>query len=400
MKILFYAPAAAGGHAEYTFELLRGLRESSPENWELHHATRRGLPAEFKDSGWQTHEIFPPLPSRLRFRSGAAWAANRIAYNFREVSALRRHLMREAWDVVHFQEVSPLFHRRLLARRRGATRFVYTVHNLQPHQRRVPQLAVWQDRVTAEAWSRFDALVFHSHGLQVGARRSLGSFGGRLAVIPHGIWSVPEPTAATSAVRRPARLLFLGVLRPNKGLHLLLDAVAQLPEVELTVAGAITHRAYFEGEIAPRLDRLRAAGARITTELAFVEKARMIAYLQQSDYLVLPYTDFESQSGMLMYAMACGVPVIASDAGALGETVRRHRVGRTYAGAGVEGLVAALATASSAESMALRDNVRRYAREHAWPRVAAQHGALYRELLPPARRPQPAGFADLSASTR
>ena len=46
---------------------------------------------------------------------------------------------------------------------------------------------------------------------------------------------------------------------------------------------------------------------------------------------VLPYTFFYGQSGALAHAMEYGLPVVASDVGGLGESVRKWKVGRCVA---------------------------------------------------------------------
>src|SRR5205085_173798 len=52
-----------------------------------------------------------------------------------------------------------------------------------------------------------------------------------------------------------------------------------------------------------------------------------VELFRQASVVVLPYTSFASQSGVLHDAYAQGRPVIVTDVGALGETVREDGTG-------------------------------------------------------------------------
>ena len=53
----------------------------------------------------------------------------------------------------------------------------------------------------------------------------------------------------------------------------------------------------------------------------------MPALFERSRLVILPYTYFASQSGVLHQALAFGRPVVATDVGALGECVRQWGIG-------------------------------------------------------------------------
>src|SRR5215211_7916726 len=54
----------------------------------------------------------------------------------------------------------------------------------------------------------------------------------------------------------------------------------------------------------------------------------MVRLFEQSSLVVLPYTSFSAQSGVLHDALAYGLPVVVTDVGALGESVRRWGIGQ------------------------------------------------------------------------
>ncbi|MGB9825327.1 MAG: glycosyltransferase, partial [Desulfofundulus sp.] len=59
----------------------------------------------------------------------------------------------------------------------------------------------------------------------------------------------------------------------------------------------------------------------------FIPEQEVPYYFRASDLVVLPYTLFHSQSGVLMQAYKYGVPVVVTNVGALGETVRADDTG-------------------------------------------------------------------------
>lgn len=131
----------------------------------------------------------------------------------------------------------------------------------------------------------------------------------------------------------PVRLLMFGRMRAYKGLDLLRDAFAALPE-------GFTLRVVGDGPIdalAPGL----AALPRVTIERRWVGEAEIPALIGAADAVVLPYRE-ASQSGIIPIAQALGVPVVATPAGGLAEQIHHD----------ADGLVAsAVSAAALAEAL-------------------------------------------------
>lgn len=182
-----------------------------------------------------------------------------------------------------------------------------------------------------------------------------GAFAGlvpeeRVHVVPNG---VPDPGAYAlrDATRAPdpngGRLLFLSTLSEAKGIDTLVEAVGLLserrPALSLTAAGAFPD----EASRAKLLARVDALGLRLRVafpgELEGGAKARALA---EADLFCLPTRyKYEGQPLAVLEALAAGLPVVATDHAAIGETVRDGVTGRALpAGAGPQALAQAIET--------------------------------------------------------
>jgi glycosyltransferase involved in cell wall biosynthesis len=117
----------------------------------------------------------------------------------------------------------------------------------------------------------------------------------------------------------PCRLLFFGIVRPYKGLDVLLRAVARAPaHVVLTVAGEFWGRA--EGEARAIMARLGITD-RVTLRPGYVPADQIPGLFAEADVLVLPYRSATSSQNAWL-AFAHGVPVVVTRAGTLADAVR------------------------------------------------------------------------------
>ncbi|HTZ86528.1 MAG TPA: glycosyltransferase family 4 protein [Solirubrobacteraceae bacterium] len=207
-------------------------------------------------------------------------------------------------DVVHFQWLSvQQLDGRLLPRARP---LVLTAHDVLPREPRPGQRAAQQ-----RLYERFDAIVVHSEHGRTRLIEELGVPAARVHTIPHGAFAhlaeAPETPPPFHTDKRV--VLFFGLLRPYKGLDVLLDAWRRIEDAELWIVGM------------PRMDLagLRAAappGVRFVPR--FVADEQLPAYFRRADLVVLPYREIE-QSGVLFTALAFGKPLLLSDVGGFGE---------------------------------------------------------------------------------
>lgn len=316
-------PSAVGGHPRYTWELMSALRDEAPEaELRLTLLTSADLASEFRQAEYNIVDVLPPLRARDAFANRAHWAASRVwHYARREETVLRWVRAQERVDIVHYQE--PPFAAALhYARVRAAGAYpVATVHNLRPHRYHISAARGLTDLAARLAWRQCSTLFVHSSGLAAQMAMELGGDAPPIVAIPHGVWTGHEN--ASLAPRRDGYLLLFGVMRRNKGVHLMLDALAHLPSKRLVLAGEFADRA-FAAEVR---ERIASEGLNVDVRDRVIPEAEVPELFAGASLVMLPYTDFSAQSGVLHLAIGYGVPAVVNDVGALGEEVRKHGIG-------------------------------------------------------------------------
>ncbi|MBA3532466.1 MAG: glycosyltransferase family 4 protein [Ardenticatenales bacterium] len=141
-----------------------------------------------------------------------------------------------------------------------------------------------------------------------------------ITVIPHGI-ALPEPLPAP-APREPGlyNIAYVGGIAHQKGLHVLLAALEQLPResVTLSIYGNPT---VFPEYVATLHALSTHPGVRWRGS---IPNAVLFADLAAADVLVVPSIWYESAGLVIQEAFAVGVPVIVSQLGALAERVEHE----------------------------------------------------------------------------
>ncbi len=134
-----------------------------------------------------------------------------------------------------------------------------------------------------------------------------------------------DRAAAKAALRVSGPVvLSLGALIPRKGHDIVLDAVARLPDVTLLIAGdgpdgaALAARAARLGVA----DRVRLLGG--------VPHGALPRLLQAADVMALASAS-EGLANAWVEALACGTPIVITDAGGAGEVVTTPAAGRVVA---------------------------------------------------------------------
>ena len=357
----------------YDHGLCRALAEAGAdvELYTSHFAYAAIAPAE----GYLRREYFYRLAARLP--NARARRVLKLAEHVPDM--LRYRSAAKAADVVHFQWLTVQhLDRHLLPSRRtssGARRpLLLSAHDILPREPRRGQLDA-QRRL----YEHFDAVIVHS---EHGRRRLISELAvdpERVHVIEHGVLdhlAEDQDEAAHSQLpfdtEKPV-VLFFGLLRPYKGLDLLLEAWRGVEDAELWIAGM------------PRMDisALRAAappGVRFAAR--FIGPGELGAFFRRADLVVLPYREID-QSGVLFTALAFERPLLLSDVGGFPE-IAQAGAARTFPAGDPLALRAAILEllGDAGARSALVEGARALARgAYSWRAIGRRTLALYESLL-------------------
>ena len=358
MRIALIGPAHPykGGGARHTTELAHRLAAAGHdvvvESWRAQYP-RRLYP------GRQTLDVpdgepYPRTHHRLAWYRPDGWFA-----------AGRR--LKSA-DLVVFALITPLQVPPYLAvlaglgRKPGRPRTAVIAHNVLPHERRPGDVAL-----TRTLLSHVDTVITHSAGQAAQARKLAPGATVRTVTMPPHLPVTARQDHGTERTSVPAlaqcHLLFFGIVRPYKGLDVLLRALAGAPaHVTLTVAGE------FWGGTGPIGQLIAELGLRdrVTLRPGYLPATEIPALFAAADVLVMPYREATASQNALL-AFAHGVPVITTTAGALAEAVRDGVDGLTCAPDDVEDLLRALKEVSDPQAARrLRSGVRACDPEPCW----------------------------------
>lgn len=259
--------------------------------------------------------VLRDLPDVNRSASRAAWLPSRATTYWQRASARRSAFKSGEFDLVHLHYVNRFTDPFI----RPGVPLVLSVHDVVPHRSRLGRA---EHLVLKATYDRADAHVVAHEALREALVTDFGLDASSIHVVPLPVFPVSEglPPPPSSD---PPLVLFFGALRPNKGLSVLVDAVQQLErrDLRIIIAG--------RGDASEEAIAVEAASndPRIEARIGFVTMADKRALYDEASVVVLPYTSFASQSGVLHDAYAQGRPVVVTDVGALGRSVREDATG-------------------------------------------------------------------------
>lgn len=322
--------------------------------------------------GYRRDECF------YRFGSGSQIA--KAAQHPLNMARLARRLRRSSPGVTHFQWLPlPQLDRHLV--RRFPRPLVLTAHDLLPRE-----AGPRQRRAARELFDRMDALIVHS---QSGRERMVGDLGvpeQMVHVIPHGSFDYLTSLGngrpldpATGDLEGRKMVLFFGLIRPYKGVDLLIEAFAAAPDAAVLVVAGMPRMS-----IEPLRKRAGELGLgdRVRFVARFIPDQEIPAYFERADLVVLPYRETE-QSGVLFTSLAFGVPTIATDVGGFSEVGTEQQAIRLVPPGDSDALGRAIGELLS--DPAQREQLAAAARDaaagpYSWARAAELTEQLYRSL--------------------
>jgi glycosyltransferase involved in cell wall biosynthesis len=270
------------------------------------------------------------------------------------------------YDVVNIHGHTPTFSDRLLLKTKlSGKKVVYTLHCLVNYYFK-PFTALYNSVLNSVLLKSADAVVVSSKSYYNALHKC-----SKKHVVP---WGVDVDKFSGSRIPHEGyRLLFVGQMRPYKGLNVLLQAVDGI-DAQLSIVGDGPDRARYENYAR----KLKVRNARFYGTVTDDVLRQM--YLS-NDVLALPSVSLNEAFGLVtLEAAAAGCAVVASDLLGLRDTVEEFGI-----------LVKPNDPLKLRDALlSLRDETvrekyitegRRVAKEHNWHNVAKEYAKIYAEVI-------------------
>lgn len=232
-------------------------------------------------------------------------------------------------------------------------------------------------RMIQWAMAKADACISVSAGLKQ-AMVQLGAAPGAVTVLRNGVdLDAFQPDPDRDGCRRALgltgpTLLSVGHLIERKGHHHIIAALAHLPGWQLMIVGEGPERSRLQALIEQHglADRVHLCGAQPHSSLP--------RFYTAADMLVLA-SSREGWANVLLEAMACGTPVVASNIPGNPEVVQGRAAGLIVERNTPEGFAAGVLALQVASP--LRTETRAYAERFSWDATSAGQLSLFRRVL-------------------
>ncbi len=291
-----------------------------------------------------------------------------------------------------------LNHPSLLAVNQG--KHPYPVISLVHHLRCSEQRAAWQNSFYRLVETRYlrsvDGFIFNSQTTRgvvhsilekaIFGKAGLGQ--GKPSIVAYPPTDrfgegLTEREVIERAESGPLRILFLGNVIPRKGLHTLLDALANLQPstFQLDVIGSLsTDPAY------ARAMQQKAATLGISSLVTFhssLDNSPLVEKLSNAHVLVVP-SSYEGFGIVYLEGMAFGLPAIGATAGAAGEIIRDGETGFLVAPDDAPTLAARLEHLAADRALLTRlslNALERYRQQPKWEQTAGEIRQFLVEMI-------------------
>ena len=380
MNVAVFASAfypSLGGVEEFCRQIARAYRRQGHGVAVFTNRWPRSLPRCEEVEGIAVH--------RLAFRVGGhslksrvnAWLTGGLVR--REMLARLREMRP---DVLHVHCVSANARYALDARKATGLPLVVSLHGeLTMDATRLFQREAWAQRVLRDALARADRVTACSRQtLQEAEAWFDRPLHPRARVIYNGI-DFTEMQAAAAHVHPRPYLLAIGRHVPQKGFDVLLRAFAGAAgDLAFTPDLILAGDGPEHGALRTLAEELR-LGGRVHFP-GRVDHSRALGLFKGCAFFVLP-SRHEPFGIVNLEAMAAGKAVLATRVGGVPEVVLEDRTGMLVPGDDAPALAAALRAlaADPARCEQLGAAGQRRARQFDWTNIAAEHLAVYREIL-------------------
>lgn len=183
----------------------------------------------------------------------------------------------------------------------------------------------------------------------------------------HPVSNTKEAVAHDDLTKRGRlELLFFGIIRPYKGLDVLLDALKRLNDKDLYIS-IVGEPWTDKNELKDKISNMRIPN--VDTNLRFVSDKEASEYFQRTDIVILPYLT-ATGSGVAAQAFEYGKPVVASRAGGFKDIVTEGKTGWLFEAGNSRQLAKIIKSLDREVADSTHPHITEFIKENSWDNFA------------------------------
>lgn len=389
-----------GGMNVYVRDLTRELGQMGIHVDVFTRSQDEHVPHVLHDIGYGNRVVHVPAgPEEPKSKSDIAKYIPEFAEGIRQFAAEKGI----EYDIIHSHYWMSGLAAEELSDAWGGTPVVHMFHTLGEMKNRVARSEderAGEDRLNGErqVLRRVDRIVVATMAELTQLRFLYRADSRKMVIIPPGVdtchfYPIPADEAKQYIGLKPENrmVLFVGRIEPLKGVDTLIHAMSCFG---LQGAHQPVHLAIIGGDVNVKFEDMSEEMIRLQKLCDDLCMGGMVIFLGKRGQDTLPYyysaaevvvmpSLYESFGMVALEAMACGVPVIASEVGGLGYLVQNGITGYTIPDSDPKALCAKLAELLG--NVDLRNQMGRYAAEYAvdyaWETIASQIVEVYNDVL-------------------
>lgn len=313
---------------------------------------------------------------------------NTIIYRYEGIKYFYKMLKKDiSKKIIHLQGPFIFLDFFYLKKLKKNAKLILTVHDVIPHKYLINKKIDLYFR--KKTYKVFDHYIVHSKQNKYELIKYFGINKEKISVVEHGI-EMPRiiNKKEVNNFRKKYKfpkvkkiILFFGRLREYKGLDLLLKALTKIRKEDffLIIAGKAQNSKFY----IRNLDIIKELKleANVLFLNKFIKDNEIPILFNISDFTVLPYKFFHSQSGVLATAVTYQLPVIVSDTGSMGDFVREHNIGKVFKPNSLKQLTESIKyfIESGLEEYKLNEIICR--NQYSWQKIAKKTLEVYNSVM-------------------
>lgn len=270
------------------------------------------------------------IPSLSSFNNSKkktlSWLFDRIRVALHNIKIRNRYCKKTKYDVISIQETIPIFDRFFIKKFcKNNPNVVYTVHDVIPPIKS----SFWSIKSLKKIYTCCHKLIVHTDGNKKQLVDKFNISPDKIYVINHGTdeeYTRLNQTECKTTIgldKNKICVLFYGMIREQKGLDILIEALKGSENIQLFIAGALPHGDAFDQYDAS----IRNNNIDVFKMIRFIPEDMTDIVYNSCDFVCLPYKYFYSQSGVFMQAIKYRKPIVASDVSSFRDYFDRYNIG-------------------------------------------------------------------------